>query len=308
MRAVAALTPCCPTLTAQVGSFAAAGLLNLAGGCCGSSPPHIAAIAQAVAKHGPREWTSPEPMMRLSGLEDLVVDKSRQTFLNVGERCNIAGSLMFKRVIKKGDYARAMQVAIKQVEDGAMVIDVNMDDGMIDGVAAMTKFLRIAVTEPDVSKVPFMIDSSKFHIIEAGLKCVQGKCIVNSISLKGGEEEFKRQASIVKRYGAAVVVMAFDEEGQAATEEDKVRICQRSYKILTEEVGFPPCDIIFDPNILTIATLMAEHNNYAVDFINATRRIKATCPYVKISGGVSNLSFGFRGVNVIREAMHSVFL
>ena len=296
------------TMASQVASFAEAGLLNMAGGCCGSTPPHIAAIAKAMASHKPRTWTSPEPVMRLSGLEDLIVDKSRQTFLNVGERCNIAGSLRFRRLIKKGDYGRAMMVAAKQVEDGAMVIDVNVDDGMIDGVAAMTKFLRIAVTEPDVSKVPFMIDSSKFHIVEAGLKCVQGKCIVNSISLKGGEDEFRRQASIVKRYGAAVVVMAFDEAGQAATEEDKVRICVRSYKILVEEVGFPPWDIIFDPNILTIATGLPEHNNYAQDFINATRRIKALCPYAKISGGVSNLSFGFRGVNVIREAMHSVFL
>jgi len=292
----------------QVGRFAEEGLLNLAGGCCGSTPPHIAAISKVMKTMKPRTWTSPKPMMRLSGLEDLTVDKSRQTFLNVGERCNIAGSARFRRLIKKGDWGAAMAVAAKQVEDGAMVIDVNVDDGMIDGVAAMTKFLRIAVTEPDVSKVPFMLDSSKFHIVEAGLKVVQGKCIVNSISLKVGEEEFKRQASVIKRYGAAVVVMAFDEDGQAATEEDKVRICQRSYRILTEEVGFPPWDIVFDPNILTIATGMSEHNNYGVDFINATRRIKATCPHVKVSGGVSNLSFGFRGVNVIREAMHSVFL
>ena len=216
--------------------------------------------------------------MRLSGLEDLTVTKELLNFVNVGERCNIAGSIQFKKLIKANNYVEAMAVARKQVEDGAQVIDVNVDDGMIDGVAAMTRFLRIAVTEPEVAKVPFMIDSSKFNIIEAGLQCCQGKCIVNSISLKGGEAEFIRQASIVKKYGAAVVVMAFDEAGQAATEEDKVRICKRSYDILVDAVGFNPVDIIFDPNILTIATGIEEHNSYAVDFINATRRIKALCP------------------------------
>ncbi|KAJ0411606.1 hypothetical protein ATCC90586_004075 [Pythium insidiosum] len=284
-------------------------LINMIGGCCGTTPVHIRAIAEMTERHEPRPLPSPQdPFMWLSGLEDLVVTKERFSFLNVGERCNISGSIRFKKLILKGDYGTAMDIARQQVEDGAMVIDVNVDDGMLDGVAAMERFLKIAVTEPDVSKVPFMIDSSKFHIIEAGLKCVQGKCIVNSISLKGGEAQFLEHAQIIKRHGAAVVVMAFDEEGQAATEEDKVRICKRSYDLLVSKIAFPPEDIIFDPNILTIATGMEEHNNYGVDFINATRRIKEICPYAKISGGVSNLSFGFRGVNVIREAMHSVFL
>jgi 5-methyltetrahydrofolate--homocysteine methyltransferase len=295
----------------DVADFAKDGLINFAGGCCGSQPPHIKAIAEIMATCTPRPFpAAPErPMMWLSGLERLVVDKTRFNFLNVGERCNIAGSRKFARLIKNGKYNVAMDVARKQVEDGAMVIDLNVDDGMIDGKAAMGKFLRIAMTEPDVSKAPFMIDSSKFEIIEEGLKWVQGKCIVNSISLKVGHEEFVRQARIVRRHGAAVVVMAFDEEGQAATYEDKVRICKRSYDVLVgDEVGFPPEDIIFDPNILTIATGMPEHNGYGVDFINATKEIKKQCPHAKISGGVSNLSFGFRGVNKVREAIHSVFL
>ena len=298
-----------PDLMAQYcAEFAKEGLVNMVGGCCGTTPKHIRSIAKAVSVHPPRPLPSAsDPYMWLSGLEDLVVTKDRFTFLNVGERCNLSGSIRFKKLILAGNYGAAMEVARKQVEDGAMVIDVNVDDGMLDGVATMERFLKIAVTEPDISKVPFMIDSSKFHVVEAGLKCVQGKSIVNSISLKVGEEEFKRHARIVKRHGAAVVVMAFDEEGQAATESEKVRICKRSYDILME-VGFPPEDIIFDPNILTIATGMEEHNNYGVDFIRATSKIKEVCPYAKISGGVSNLSFGFRGVNVIREAMHSVFL
>ena len=295
----------------DVSDFAKDGLINFAGGCCGSQPPHIKAIAEAMTAFTPRPYPEkPErPMMWLSGLERLVVDKSRFSFLNVGERCNIAGSRRFARLIKNGKYNVAMDVARKQVEDGAMVIDLNVDDGMIDGKAAMGKFLRIAMTEPDVSKAPFMIDSSKFEIIEEGLKWVQGKCIVNSISLKVGHDEFVRQARIVKRFGAAVVVMAFDEKGQAATFEDKVRICKRSYDTLVgSEVNFPPEDIIFDPNILTIATGMSEHNSYGVDFIKATAEIKRLCPHAKISGGVSNLSFGFRGVNKVREAIHSVFL
>lgn len=284
-------------------------LINMIGGCCGTTPQHIAAIAAIAAKYEPRRLPdAKDPFMWLSGLEDMIVTKERFSFLNVGERCNISGSIRFKRLIMKGDYATAMDIARQQVEDGAMVIDVNVDDGMLDGVAAMERFLKIAVTEPDVSKVPFMIDSSKFHIVEAGLKCVQGKSIVNSISLKVGKELFCEHARIVKRHGAAVVVMAFDEDGQAATEAEKVRICKRSYDILVNEVGFPPEDIIFDPNILTVATGMEEHNNYGVDFINACRIIKEQNPYCKISGGVSNLSFGFRGVNVIREAIHSVFL
>lgn len=284
-------------------------LINMMGGCCGTTPLHIKAIADVCGRYAPRPLPEPrDPFMWLSGLEDLVVTKDRFQFLNVGERCNISGSIRFKKLILKGDYGTAMDIARQQVEDGAMVIDVNVDDGMLDGVAAMERFLKIAVTEPDVSKVPFMVDSSKFHIVEAGLKCVQGKCIVNSISLKVGKDLFCEHARIVKRHGAAVVVMAFDEDGQAATEAEKVRICKRSYDILVNEVGFPPEDIIFDPNILTVATGMDEHNNYGVDFINACRVIKEQNPYCKISGGVSNLSFGFRGVNVIREAIHSVFL
>ena len=290
-------------------AFADAGLVNMVGGCCGSQPSHIAAIAQALKGKAPRPLPElPEPYMWLSGLEDLVITKEKLRFVNIGERCNIAGSIAFKKLVLAGDYQKCMEVAAKQVAGGAHVVDINLDDGLLDGVSAMQKFCKIAVTEPDVSKAPFMIDSSKFEIVEAGLQCVQGRCIVNSISLKVGEELFKEHARIVKRYGAAVVVMAFDEEGQAATEADKVRICRRSYDILVGEVGFPPEDIIFDPNILTIATGMNEHNAYGVDFINATRQIKMECPFVKISGGVSNLSFGFRGVMNIREAIHSVFL
>ena len=228
-----------------------------------------------------------EPFMWLSGLEDLKVTKENFRFLNVGERCNIAGSMAFKKLVLAGDYQKCMEVASKQVAGGAHVVDINLDDGLLDGEAAMKKFCRIAVTEPNVSKAPFMIDSSKFDIVEAGLQCVQGRCIVNSISLKVGEELFKQHAKTVKRYGAAVVVMAFDEKGQAATEAEKIRICKRSYDILvSDEVQFPPEDIIFDPNILTIATGMQEHNSYGVDFANACREIKMQCPFVKISGGV----------------------
>lgn len=293
---------------AELAKFGKDGIINLAGGCCGSSPAHIEAIANSLRDIAPRVRPEIKPELRLSGLEALTVSKDALNFLNVGERCNIAGSLAFKRCIKKGDWNRAMEIARKQVEDGAQIIDVNVDDGMIDGIPAMTRFLNIAVTEPDIARVPFMVDSSKFEIVEAGLKCCQGKCIVNSISLKVGEEEFLRQARVCAAHGAAMVVMAFDEHGQAATEEDKVRICKRSYDLLTTQAGVEPHDIIFDPNILTIATGMEEHARYAVDFIEATRRIKQLCPGAKISGGVSNLSFGFRGVNVIREAMHSVFL
>jgi len=250
--------------------------------------------------------------MWLSGLEDLIVDDVHNhlglPFLNVGERCNISGSLKFKKLMLAGDYGSAMDIAKAQVEDGAHVIDINVDDGLLDGLAAMQKFVKIAVTEPEVAKVPFMLDASKFEIVLAGLKWCQGKPIVNSISLKVGEELFKEHATLLKKHGAAVVVMAFDEYGQAATEEEKVRICKRSYDILVNEVKFPPEDIVFDPNVLTIGTGMEEHANYGVDFINATKRIKELCPYVKISGGISNLSFGFRGVTKIRESIHSVFL
>ena len=289
------------------------GWLNMVGGCCGSTPPHIKAIREMSENYKPRKLPDVgRPKMWLSGLEDLVVDDVHNhlglPFLNVGERCNISGSLRFKKLMMSGDYATAMDIAKKQVEDGAHVLDINVDDGMLDGVAAMQKFVKIAVTEPDVSKVPFMLDASKFDIVMAGLKWCQGKCIVNSISLKVGEELFKEQATLLRKHGCAVVVMAFDEEGQAATEPEKVRICKRSYDILVNEVRFPPEDIIFDPNVLTIGTGMEEHANYGVDFINATKKIKEICPYVKISGGISNLSFGFRGVNKIRESIHSVFL
>jgi 5-methyltetrahydrofolate--homocysteine methyltransferase len=287
--------------------------LNMVGGCCGSTPPHIAAIAEVAKEYKPRKLPDVgRPKMWLSGLEDLIVDDVHNhlglPFLNVGERCNISGSLKFKKLILAGDYGAAMDIAKKQVEDGAHVIDINVDDGLLDGVAAMQKFVKIAVTEPEVAKVPFMLDASKFDIVVAGLKWCQGKPIVNSISLKVGEELFKEQATLLKKHGAAVVVMAFDEEGQAATESEKVRICKRSYDILVNEVKFPPEDIIFDPNVLTIGTGMEEHANYGIDFINATKTIKEQCPYVKVSGGISNLSFGFRGVTKIRESIHAVFL
>ena len=289
------------------------GWINMVGGCCGSTPAHIKALREMASKYKPRRLPDTgRPKMWLSGLEDLVVDDVHNhlglPFLNVGERCNIAGSLKFKKLMMAGNYGAAMDIAKKQVEDGAHVIDINVDDGMLDGVAAMQKFVKIAVTEPEISKVPFMLDASNFKIVMAGLKWCQGKPIVNSISLKVGEALFKEQATLLKKHGAAAVVMAFDEQGQAATEPEKVRICQRSYKILVEEVGFPPEDIIFDPNVLTIGTGMEEHANYGVDFINACKTIKETCPYVKISGGISNLSFGFRGVTKIRESIHAVFL
>merc|ERR1719428_2469359 len=289
-------------------------LVNLIGGCCGATPAHMKAIKQATKDMKPRPLPAVgRPVMRLSGLEPLIAEDCVNSiglpFVNVGERCNIAGSAKFKKLMMNGNYGEAMDIAKKQVEDGAHVIDINVDDGMLDGLAAMQKFIKIAVTEPEVAKRPFMIDSSKFEIVEGGLKCCQGKPIINSISLKVGEDKFIEQATIIRKHGAAVVVMAFDEEGQAATEEEKVRICKRSYDILVgPKVRFPPEDIVFDPNILTIGTGMEEHANYGVDFIKATKRIREICPHVKISGGVSNLSFGFRGVNVIRESIHSVFL
>ena len=289
--------------------------LNMVGGCCGSTPPHIAAIKSKIEDMSFKPRALPpvrRPKMWLSGLEDLIVDDCvnhlGMPFLNVGERCNIAGSLAFKKLMMNGKYAEAMDIAKKQVVDGAHVIDINVDDGMLDGLAAMQKFVKIAVTEPEIAKVPFMLDASKFEIVLAGLKWCQGKPIVNSISLKVGEELFIEHATLLKKHGAAVVVMAFDEEGQAATASEKVRICKRSYDILVNKVKFPPEDIIFDPNVLTIGTGMEEHANYGVDFIEACKTIKAECPYVKISGGISNLSFGFRGVNKVRESIHSVFL
>merc|ERR1719424_2624327 len=280
------------------------------GGCCGTTPEHIKAVDQMLAngKFKPRERPPPCTEMRISGLEPLTVDKNLG-FMNVGERCNIAGSLKYKKLILNGEYDKALEIARSQAESGAQVIDVNMDEGLLDGEFAMKKFLNMLIPEPDISKLPIMVDSSKFFIVEAGLKCCQGKCIVNSISLKEGEEEFVKKAKIVKRFGAAVVVMAFDEVGQAATYQDKIDMCKRAYDILVgPKVGFPAHDIIFDPNVLTIATGLSEHNNYGKDFIQATKWITDNLPGAKISGGVSNLSFGFRGLLALREAIHAVFL
>ena len=294
-------------MAADIRAWAVNGWLNLVGGCCGSSPPHIAAIAKAVEGLPPRPKGQRNSTMLLSGLEILRVTP-QLGFMNVGERCNISGSIQFKNLIKAGKYEDALAVARQQVENGAMILDLNMDDGLIDGVAAMTRFVNMLGSDPDVSRVPLMIDSSKFHVMEAGLKCTQGKAIVNSISLKGGEEEFLRQARTIRNFGAAVVVMAFDEQGQAADFENKIRICERSYRLLVDRVNFPPEDIIFDPNVLTICTGMPEHNNYALDFLNACEWIKKNLPHAKVSGGLSNLSFSFRGLEPIRMAMHSVFL
>ena len=322
----------------RLGEFAKAGLINLAGGCCGNTPEHIAAIAKALEGKHPREIVAgtgsssaggravppftkdvkdgapevpasvakEEKPLRLSGSQPFT--QQAGVFIMVGERTNVAGSPKFAKLIKEGKYEEAVAIARQQVENGANVIDICMDEGMIDGVAAMTRFLHLLASEPEVAKVPFMVDSSKWEVIEAGLKCLQGKGIVNSISLKEGEEKFRQNAATVLKYGAAVVVMAFDEHGQAATFEDRIRICERAYRILVDEVGFPPEDIVFDPNILTVATGMEEHNNYAVDFIRATKWIKENLPHAKVSGGVSNISFSFRGNNKVREAMHSAFL
>ncbi len=287
--------------------FAQAGFVNVAGGCCGTTPEHIAAIARAVEKVPPRRVPERARAMRLSGLEAFNVDDD-SLFVNVGERTNITGSKAFARMILEGRYDDALAVARQQVENGAQVIDVNMDEGMLDSVAAMTRFLNLVASEPDIARVPLMIDSSKWEVIEAGLKCVQGKPIVNSISLKEGEEEFLRQAALCRRYGAAVVVMAFDEQGQADSFERKVQVCTRAYELLTQRAGFPPEDIVFDPNILTIATGIEEHDHYAVAFLEATRWIRENLPHAKVSGGVSNLSFSFRGNDPVREAIHTVFL
>ncbi len=287
--------------------FLEEGIVNVIGGCCGSTPDHINAIAEVVAEYPPRKRPAPSPYPMLSGLEPLIITEDTN-FVNVGERTNVTGSKRFARLIKEGHYDEALSVARQQVEGGAQIIDINMDEGMLDSKEAMVKFLNLLAAEPDIARVPIMIDSSKWEVIEAGLQCIQGKGVVNSISMKEGVEEFKRQASLVRRYGAAVVVMAFDEKGQADTYERKIEICERAYKILTEEVGFPPQDIIFDPNIFAIATGIEEHNNYAVDFINATHWIKENLPGALVSGGVSNVSFSFRGNNAVREAIHAVFL
>ncbi len=293
--------------SALLREFADSGFVNIAGGCCGTTPEHIAAIAALLADTAPRRVPAVPVAQRLSGLEPFTIDED-SLFVNVGERTNVTGSKAFARMILNEQYDEALSVARQQVENGAQVIDINMDEAMLDSQAAMTRFLNLIASEPDISRVPIMIDSSKWSVIEAGLKCVQGKAIVNSISMKEGEEEFIRQARLCRRYGAAVIVMAFDEKGQADTFERKTEICERAYKVLVEQVGFPPEDIIFDPNIFAIATGIEEHNNYAVDFIDATRWIKENLPHAKISGGVSNVSFSFRGNDPAREAIHTVFL
>ncbi len=291
----------------HIGEWADSGFLNLVGGCCGTTPEHIAAMAKAVAGKAPRQLPELTVECRLSGLEPLNIAKE-SLFVNVGERTNVTGSARFKRLIKEELYDEALDVAREQVENGAQIIDINMDEGMLDAEACMVRFLNLCASEPEISKVPIMVDSSKWEVIEAGLKCIQGKSIVNSISLKEGKEKFVAQAKLIRRYGAAVVVMAFDEVGQADTRERKIQICTNAYRILVEEVGFPPEDIIFDPNIFAVATGIDEHNNYALDFINAVGDIKQNLPHAMVSGGVSNVSFSFRGNNYVREAIHAVFL
>jgi 5-methyltetrahydrofolate--homocysteine methyltransferase len=310
------------SLAPQLREWAQNGWLNIVGGCCGTTPPHIKAIAEIIRGLPPRKVPTADPYLRLSGLDSLTVRGNQNlsikadvassnasiNFINIGERTNVAGSPKFAQLIKAGDYEAALAIARQQVENGAQVIDVCMDEGMIDGVAAMTRFLNLIASEPDICKVPVMVDSSKWEVIEAGLKCLQGKGIVNSISLKEGEEKFLQQAKLVRRYGAAVVVMAFDERGQADSYQRRVEVCKRAYDLLVQKVGFPPQDIIFDPNVLTVGTGMEEHTNYALDFIRATKWIKENLPHAKVSGGISNVSFSFRGNNVVREAMHSAFL
>lgn len=290
-----------------LGALADEGLLNIVGGCCGTTPEHIKAICERTAQDVPRKVAAPNTQLALSGLEPLLVTKENP-FILVGERTNVTGSPKFRKLIEEGKYEEALSVARQQVESGANIIDINFDEGLLDSEACMTKFLNLVASEPDICRVPIMIDSSKWSVLEAGLQTVQGKCIVNSISLKEGEEVFKHHAKTLQQYGAAMVVMAFDEAGQAATKADKVRICKRAFKILTEEVGVSAHDIIFDPNVLTVATGIEEHNSYALDFIEAVREIKSACPGCLTSGGISNVSFSFRGNNVVREAMHTVFL
>ncbi len=292
---------------AVVGEFAQAGLVNMVGGCCGTTPDHVAAVAEAVAGATPRVVPEQAPAMRLAGLEPLTIDDD-SLFVNVGERTNITGSARFRNLIKDGDYDTALSVAAQQVENGAQVIDVNMDEGMIDGVAAMERFLRLVAGEPDISRVPVMVDSSKWEVIEAGLRCLQGKPIVNSISMKEGEQPFREQARLCRKYGAAVVVMAFDEQGQADTLERREQICGRAYEILVHEEGFPAEDVIFDPNVFAVATGIEEHARYGLDFIEACAWVRANLPHAQLSGGISNVSFSFRGNNVVREAIHAVFL
>jgi len=295
------------TMAVQVRDYFDEQLVNIIGGCCGTTPDHIAAYQELIKGAKLRTNKPASTKLELSGLEEIEIEDST-LFVNIGERCNVAGSRAFLRLINEKKYEEALVIARKQVEDGAQIIDINMDDAMLESKEEMVTFLHYIAAEPDISRVPIMIDSSKWEVIEAGLKCVQGKCIVNSISLKEGEDEFLNKARKIRAYGAAVVVMAFDEKGQADSFERKTQICSRAYHLLVDKIGFPPQDIIFDPNVLAIATGIEEHNNYGVDFINATRWIKQNLPYAKISGGVSNLSFSFRGNNVVREAIHSVFL
>lgn len=284
------------------------GFLNIVGGCCGTTPEHIAAIVKKVSQRNPHKPIKGKHDSVFSGLESLIISPENSTLIMVGERTNVTGSPKFKRLVQENNFEEATAIALQQVQNGANIIDVNFDEGMLDSAACMTHFLHLVASEPEIARVPVMIDSSKWEVIEAGLKCLQGKGIVNSISLKEGEAIFKQHARLIMRYGAAVVVMAFDENGQAVTKEDKIRICERAYKILTEEVGMNPQDIIFDANILTVGTGMREHDNYAIDFIEAVKEIKRRCPGALTSGGVSNISFSFRGNNPVREAMHAVFL
>ncbi len=294
-------------MSSTLKDFASENLFNIVGGCCGTTPEHIKAIAEMVKDFSPRKIQKKDFYLSLSGLEPLVI-RPETNFVNVGERTNVAGSKAFAKMILNGDYESALSVARQQVENGAQVIDINMDEGMLDSEEAMKKFVNLLQAEPDIARIPIMLDSSKWSVIESGLKCIQGKSIVNSISMKEGEEAFREHARKVLEYGAAVIVMAFDEQGQADSYERRIAICERAYKILVDEIGFPPYDIIFDPNILTVATGIDEHNNYAVDYIEATRWIKQHLPHAKVSGGVSNVSFSFRGNNLVREAMHSAFL
>ncbi|MFB3131735.1 MAG: homocysteine S-methyltransferase family protein, partial [Rhodothermales bacterium] len=291
----------------QVADYARAGWLNLVGGCCGTTPEHTRAFAEVAAQYPPRQRPKAKPTLRLSGFEPLVF-RPDLNFVNIGERTNVTGSRKFARLINEDNYEEALSVARQQVDNGAQMIDVNMDEGMLDSEAAMVEFLNLIASEPDIARVPIVIDSSKWSVIEAGLQCVQGKAIVNSISMKEGEEAFIEQARKTRQYGAAVIVMAFDEQGQADTFERRIAICERAYRLLTQEVGFPPEDIIFDPNIFPVATGIEAHNTYALDFIRATRWIKENLPGARISGGVSNISFSFRGNNKVREAMHTAFL
>jgi 5-methyltetrahydrofolate--homocysteine methyltransferase len=294
-------------MAATIRSFADEGLVNIAGGCCGTTPDHVRALAEALQGARRRDVPEADTTSRLSGLEALALG-GVTGFVNVGERTNVAGSARFRKLITENDFETALGVARQQVGGGAQVVDVNIDEAMLDSEAAMDRFLKLIAAEPDIARVPMMIDSSRWSVIETGLKCIQGKCIVNSISLKKGEEEFRGHARSVRKYGAAAVVMAFDENGQADNFERMAEICERSYRILTEEVGFPAQDIIFDANVFPVATGIDEHRNFAADFIAAVAHIKKNLPGVHTSGGISNVSFSFRGNNALREAMHAVFL